>query len=143
MSEDAPERYEPGTLQTPAIAGLRAGLKYVSGIGIDTIRAHEAHLYTRAWRELMHTRGITVYAPAHTGGVLLFSIDGVPSEEVGKRLNEQGICVRPGFHCSALGHRTLGTPREGAVRASFGYTNTERDADALVRVVREIATAGG
>ena len=140
MSEEPPERYEPGTLQTPAIAGLRTGIEYVSSVGIDVIRAHEAQLYRRAWSELADMRGVTVYAPTRAGSVLLFSVKGISSEEIGKRLDENGICVRPGFHCSALGHRTLGTPREGAVRVSFGYKNTERDADALVRAVKEMVS---
>ena len=109
-------------------------------MGIDAIRAHEVQLYRRAWSELADMRGVTVYAPTRAGSVLLFSVKGISSEEIGKRLDEKGICVRPGFHCSALGHRTLGTPREGAVRASFGYQNTERDADALVRAVKEMVS---
>jgi cysteine desulfurase family protein len=138
MSEDAPERYEAGTLQTPAIAGLRAGMEFVESVGAETIRAHEARLGGRLRDGLMDMRGVTVYAPRHEGGVVLFSVEGYNSEEVAHILDREGICVRPGFHCSALGHRTLRTPEGGGVRASFGWGSRERDCDALLRAVRKL-----
>ncbi len=138
MSEDVPERYEPGTLQTPAIAGLRAGLTFVESVGVEAIGEHERRLGNRLRDALMELPKVTVYAPRHEGGVVLFSVDGYTSEEVGRILDTEGICVRAGFHCSALGHRTLHTPRDGAVRASFGWFSKERDVEALLRVVKRL-----
>ena len=136
MGEDTPERYEPGTLQTPSIAGLRAGMEYLRSVGIETIGAHERRLCGALRDRLMQIPKVRVYAPFHEGAVVLFSVEGYSSEEVGQRLDAEGICVRPGFHCSALGHKTLGTPPGGAVRASFGWTSRERDGEALLRVVK-------
>ena len=136
MSKDAPERYEAGTLQTPAIAGLRAGMEFVGSVGVEAIREHERRLGIGLRDRLMDIPTVTVYAPHREGGVVLFSVEGYSSEEVGQRLDAEGICVRPGFHCSALGHKTLGTPPGGAVRASFGWTSRERDGEALLRVVK-------
>ena len=138
MSEDAPERYEPGTLQTPAIAGLRAGLEFVRSVGVENIGAHERRLGTKLRDRLMELPKVTVYAPRHEGGVVLFSVDGYTSDEVGRILDAEGICVRAGFHCSALGHRTLHTPDSGAVRVSFGWGSRERDAEALLKVVKRL-----
>ena len=70
--------------------------------------------------------------------MVLFSVDGYTSEEVAQALDRQGICVRAGFQCSALGHRTLRTPKDGAVRASFGWGNRERDTETLLRVVKKL-----
>lgn len=139
MGDALPERYEAGTLPTPAIAGLRAGVAFVKKIGTEAILSHETALCERAKAGLLSIPGITVYAPRQRGGILLFSVSGHSSEDVGIYLNSRGICVRPGFHCAALAHRTLGTPSGGAVRASFGYFNTEREADALVRAMRGMA----
>ena len=138
MSEDAPERYEPGTLQTPAIAGLRAGLAFVESVGAETIGEHEKGLGIRLRNALLELPKVTVYAPHHEGGVVLFSVEGYTSEDVGRILDTEGICVRAGFHCSALGHRTLRTPKDGAVRASFGWGSRGRDAEALLRVVKKL-----
>ena len=69
---------------------------------------------------------------------MLFRADVVSAEDIAARLDAagSGICVRPGFHCAALAHRTLGTPEGGAVRASFGWFNTRRDAEQLIQSLR-------
>ena len=136
MSSDAPERYEAGTLQTPAIAGLRAGMEFVESVGVAAIGEHERRLGIRQRDALLELPRVTVYAPHREGGVVLFSVEGYGSDEVGRILDAEGICIRPGFHCSALGHRTLGTPDGGAARVSFGWGSRERDVEAVVRVIR-------
>lgn len=138
MSVDVPERYEPGTLQTPAIAGLREGMRFVESLGTDVIAEHERRLGTKLRNALLELPKVTVYAPRHEGGVVLFSVEGHTSEEVGHILNTEGICVRSGFHCSALGHKTLRTPPEGAVRASVGWWSRDKDVDALVKVIQKL-----
>lgn len=135
MGEDSPERYEAGTLQTPAIAGLRAGLDYVRSVGVEAIQAHELELGRRLREGLMALPRVKIYAPHRVGAVTLFSVEGYTSEEVGRLLDGEGICVRAGFHCSALGHRTLGTPEDGAVRVSLGWFSRKRDVEALLRAV--------
>jgi selenocysteine lyase/cysteine desulfurase len=135
MGEDSPERYEAGTLQTPAIAGLRAGLDFVRSVGVETIREHELSLERQLRDGLLTMPRVKVYAPHRAGAVTLFSVEGYTSEEVGRLLDAEGICVRAGFHCSALGHKTLGTPEDGAVRASLGWFSRERDVEAILRAV--------
>lgn len=143
MPDTAPERYESGTLPVPAIAGLCAGIRFVRAVGTEAICAHERALYCRMRELLCNTRGVCVYAPHHIGSTLLFSVDGIPSDAVGRALDAHGIAVRCGHHCTALGHQTLGTPADGAVRISFGYFNTLAQAEACHRVLRELAAARG
>ena len=138
MSEDPPERYEAGTLQAPAIAGLRAGMEFVESVGIEAIREHERRLGAELRDGLLEIPKVTVYAPHREGGVVLFAVEGYTSEEVGRILDGEGICVRAGFHCSALGHRTLGTPAGGAVRGSLGWSSRDRDVEGMLRVVRRL-----
>ena len=138
MPEYAPERYESGTLPTPAIAGLCEGIRFVRRIGLDAIETHETKLFRRMRELLLNTQGVKVYAPQFVGSTLLFSVDGMPSDAVGRALDARGFCVRCGFHCSALGHRTLGTPDSGAVRVSFGYFNRPTDVELFHRTLREI-----
>ena len=138
MPADAPERYEAGTLPAPAIAGLCEGLKWVMARGLESIHAREVSLYHRLREGLGNLSGVTMYAPMYEGAVLSFNIDGLPSERVAGMLNERGICVRSGYHCSALGHKTLATPDGGAVRASFGANNTVHDVDALIQAIAKI-----
>ena len=139
MSEELPERYEAGTLPTPAIAGLCEGMRLLSGIGVEAVGDYEKRLYRRARELLGNTEGVTLYVPEYEGAILLLNVRGYSPEAVGRALNEDGICVRSGFHCSALGHRTLGSAEEGAVRISFGPTNRLREIDCLWRSIRRLS----
>jgi selenocysteine lyase/cysteine desulfurase len=138
MPELPPERYEAGTLPTPAIAGLLAGLGNVQARGIGTIMAQDKHLYDRARAMLAGFAGVHVCAPHCRGPVLLFYHDRIPSDALSAELDQRGICTRAGFHCTALGHGTLGTPDTGAVRVSFGMDTTPADLDALYGAMKEI-----
>ena len=135
MSADSPERYEAGTLQTPAIAGLRAGMEFLESVGMDDVRDKERRLGIRLRDGLLSMPKVKVYAPHREGGVVLFSVEGYTSDQVAAILDREGICVRPGFHCTALGHKTLGTPDGGAVRASLGWDSKERDVEGILGVV--------
>ena len=135
MSADTPERYEAGTLQTPAIAGLRAGMEFLESVGMDDVRDKERRLGIRLRDGLLSMPKVKVYAPHREGGVVLFSVEGYTSDQVAAILDREGVCVRPGFHCTALGHKTLGTPDGGAVRASLGWDSKERDVEGILRVV--------
>lgn len=138
MSYDAPERYEAGTLPAPAIVGLSAGLDTLGDLGISRIEEHEKRLFRRARDKLTSIAGVKVYCPQYEGSVLSFNIDGFGSEEAAGLLSREGICVRGGYHCSALGHKTMGTEDSGAIRVSFGVFNSSRDVDLLCDAVVRI-----
>lgn len=140
MGEDLPERYEPGTLPLPAIAGLRAGIDFVRRVTPTAIREQETALGTHLRDALLNIPGVRVAVPHLAGGTVLFRVEGASSEEVAAALDAShpGICVRPGYHCTALAHRTLGTPAGGAVRVSVGYFNTRAEVEKLVRAVARL-----
>lgn len=139
MPDFSPERYEAGTLPTPAIAGLCEGMKFVRSVGVHVSAERDAELFRHARDQLLFIKGIRVYLPEHEGSTLLFNVDGLPSDRVAELLGKQGVCVRGGYHCTALGHKTLGTTNGGAVRISFGLFNDRRDVERLVDAVKEIA----
>ena len=80
----------------------------------------------------------TVSLPEYRGSTLLFTREGTDADAIGNYLGEHGICVRTGYHCAGLGHRTLQTPSGGAVRVSFGLFNTIKDIDALYFALRNM-----
>ena len=137
-----PESLEAGTLPTPAIAALSEGIGFLSAFKPEEILAHERSLFIWARDAIMNSEELkaTVYLPDREGSVLLFNLDGIPSESVGRYLGSKGICVRSGYHCSALGHKALGTSDRGAVRVSFSVFNGGRDVDALVEELRNCAS---
>ena len=138
MPELPPERYESGTLSTPAIAGLLRGVEAISAVGLSHIAQHEKNLFCAVRNRLSLFDRITIHVPRYQGSTLLFSAEGVPSEKLASSLGKKGICVRGGYHCSALGHATLKTPADGAVRISFGLYNTMSDVDRLTSALGEI-----
>lgn len=139
MPRELPERLEAGTLSTPAIVGLEAGIRALRCIGQQKITAHEEMLFKKTLRLLSEIRGVTLYAPRHSGSVLSFNIDGIPSDRVANLLSERDICVRGGFHCNPMAHSVLGSDRGGSVRASFSPFNTANDVLALADAVRDIS----
>ena len=138
MPDFPPERFESGPMPTPAIAALDEGIKAIKEIGTDNIREHERNLFYTYRERLESIRGIKIYDPDSPGAVLLFSVDAIPSERIAAHLAKHGICVRGGYHCSALGHRTLATPPGGAVRLSFGIFNKTEEADTFFSVLSDI-----
>lgn len=132
-----PEGFESGTLNTPGIAGLRAAVRYVSEHSSE-IRARERFLRDLFLEEMRNVKGYRILGE---GTVFVSTIAVCPekggSEAVTEYLNRNGICVRGGFHCSALAHRKLGTAETGAVRVSFGYRNTPQDVWECVKCLKK------
>jgi selenocysteine lyase/cysteine desulfurase len=136
MPEELPERLEAGTLPVPAIAGLLAGVKWISELGLDEIKRRENTLFVAAKERLLSLGGITVYEPNAIGSILLFHREGEDAAQTAEILNRQGICVRAGLHCAPQAHEALRTPPDGAVRVSFSPFNTLAELDALYRALQ-------
>ena len=138
MGNESPERYEGGTLCTPAIAGLVSGIEFIKSFGLYAIASHERKLWRRAYDQLSSVKNVTVYDKSE-GSVLLFNVDGLPADSVGNMLSDRGFCLRTGYHCAPLAHNALGTPHGGALRLGFGIFNTEKEVDLLSSAVRDIS----
>ena len=138
MSDLAPERYEVGTLPLPAIVGLYEGTKFVKSIGVDAIRDHERELFRYLRDGLLEIGGSTVHLPKFEGNTLSFNTNNHSAEAVCRALDDANICVRGGFHCTALAHKALKTDNTGTVRVSFCIFNRKSDIDKLLSAVHEI-----
>jgi len=137
MGNESPERYEGGTLCTPAIAGLVSGINFVKSFGLKSISDHECKLWRHTYDRLSSIKDLTVYDDTE-GSVLLFNINGIPADDMGTLLSDRGFCLRTGYHCSPLAHKALGTAEGGAVRIGFGIFNTEKEVDSLCLAIRDI-----
>jgi len=140
-----PDRYESGTLNTPGIAGLLAGVEFVLQQGVDRIREKEWELTQYTLEKLADIPGIEIYGPdphVERVAVISFNITGMDAAEVAYILDQEyGIAVRSGFHCTPLAHETAGTVEIGAVRVSFGYFNTREQVDQFIMAIKEIQEA--
>ncbi|HDR9629168.1 TPA: SufS family cysteine desulfurase, partial [Burkholderia stabilis] len=134
-----PNRFEAGTGNIADAVGLGAALEYVNRVGIENIARYEHDLLAYATSVLAPVPGVRLVGTARDkASVLSFVLKGYETEEVGQALNEEGIAVRSGHHCAQPILRRFGL--EATVRPSLAFYNTCDEVDALVRVVRRLAT---
>ena len=92
--------------------------------------------------ELKNMDNVTVYGTdniSKRNGTVAFNIGNLDSGEVSDILNnDYGIAVRGGWHCAYLAHKTIGSEKSGAVRASFGFFNNMRDVAKITDAVNKI-----
>ncbi|KUZ63338.1 cysteine desulfurase [Burkholderia ubonensis] len=134
-----PNRFEAGTGNIADAVGLGAALDYVSRVGIENIARYEHDLLAYATSVLAPVPGVRLVGTARDkASVLSFVLKGYETEEVGQALNEEGIAVRSGHHCAQPILRRFGL--EATVRPSLAFYNTCDEVDALVSVVRRLAS---
>ena len=141
LPDELPDRYEVGSQNIQAIAGLNAALKWAKNIGIENIfRTEQAH-HHRLIALLGQYDNIKVISPLMSGqgiGVVSVVFDGFSSDNIGYILGERNIAVRTGLHCAPNAHRFLGTFPGGTVRFSVGYFTTDDDFAMLDSTVQYI-----
>jgi selenocysteine lyase/cysteine desulfurase len=137
-----PERLESGTLNTPGIAGLGAGARFIVAEGIEKIRAHETKLVASIINGLAGIKGIRIIGSVDASkraSLVSFTIDGTPADDVGRRLNDEfSIMVRTGTHCANEAHKQCGTWPDGAIRVSPGYFNTAEEIERFLEAIAAI-----
>ena len=135
--ESMPEKFHSGTVNTPALAGLKKGIDFVLKEGAQTIGEHEHHLNSIFRNNLRSMGNVKMYG-RNDSGITAFNIGLIPSEDAGVMLGDEFI-VRAGYHCAPLAHKALGTDNGGAVRVSFGYYNTVKDVEKMTDAVYKIS----
>lgn len=134
-----PDMLHSGTMNTPAIAALSKGVKYVLRRGVSDIGGEERRLAEFLEGELRNMKGVTVYGGKPKIGTVAFNIDGVESALTAQLLGDR-FAVRAGYHCAPLAHKALGTSERGAVRASFGAFSKMSEARNFADRVYKITT---
>jgi cysteine desulfurase/selenocysteine lyase len=134
---ELPWKYEAGTPNIAGAIGLGAAVDYLNRLGMEKIIAHERELLIYALESLSDFPWIDIYGPKDGDkvGVISFNIRGVHPHDVAGILDEEGIAVRSGHHCTQPLMRRLGI--ENAVRVSFYLYNTREEIDKLIEVLRE------
>lgn len=127
MPEDIPDRYEAGSHNIQAIAGLNAALKWSANTTIDKIHHREQANRKKLLDILTQYENIRVINPQNGVGVISCVFDKYSSDNIGHVLSENGIAVRTGLHCAPMAHKFLGTFPSGTVRFSVGYFNSNDD----------------
>ena len=126
-----PHKFEAGTPHVEGIIGFGAALKFINEIGIESITAHEQSLLEYATKQCSGIKGFRVIGNSkNKASVLSFVIDGVHPYDLGVLLDQQGIAVRTGQHCTQPIMDAFCI--EGTVRASFAMYNTFEEIDSFI-----------
>ncbi len=135
-----PHKFEAGTPNIEGAIGLGAALDYLTGLGLDAVKAHEEELLEYATQVLCEIPDLRLIGTARSKvSVLSFALGEIHSHDVGTVLDQEGIAVRSGHHCAQPLMERFGVT--GTARASFGVYNTREEVDRLVaglQRVREI-----
>lgn len=138
-----PTALEAGTLNGHGIAGLNAALTFLLETGVEEIGKRERALARRFIDGVKNIPGVILYGDTENEmrtSIVTLNIGEEDSAQMSDILWEDyEICVRAGAHCAPLMHEALQTVRQGAVRFSFSYFNTEEEIDCAIAAVREIA----
>ncbi len=142
--DEYPYRLEYGTPNVMGIAGLKAGVSWVKGKGLEAIHAEEMRLARVLLDGLKAIPRVVTYCLDSLDdhiAVLAFNVEGMDAADVGTMLDvDFGIACRTGLHCAPLVHEQLGTDKiHGAVRFGIGPFNTDEHVRAAVEAVGRIA----
>ena len=140
-----PDRFEAGTLNSPGIAGLGAGIAVILRDGVSSNGARQRALAWRLRAQLADVEGLRLYGPSEpsvpTAPIVPLAVEGLGSGQVARILDKEfGIAVRAGLHCAPEAHRVAGTLETGLVRLSLGHTTTEAEVDAASAALAHIAS---
>ena len=130
---DPPARFEAGTPAISQAIGMAAAIRWLDGIGMDAVAAHEREIAGYALERLADVPGLRVFGPppsAERLGPVSFELEGVHGHDVAEILDRHGVAVRAGHHCAQPLMDRLGVP--ATARASFGVYTTAEEIDRLV-----------
>lgn len=138
MPDLVPERFEAGSHNIQAIAGLNVALKWIQNNTVAQLYAKEKVNYEMLLTVLNRHDNIKIISGQDTSkfiGVVSCLFDNYSSDNIGNILSQRNIAVRTGLHCAPLAHKALGTYPAGTVRFSVGWFNSESDFVALDKVL--------
>lgn len=142
MPSVLPERFEIGTMNSQAIAGLFAALQWIEETGVQVIYEREKENRKRLIELLNSYDFLKVIGDspkANYVGIVSCIIDGISSDTAGQLFAERKIAVRTGLHCAPLAHKFIGTFPAGTIRFSTGYFTSDEDFDALRQVLNDLS----
>ncbi len=134
---DLPYKFEAGTPNIADVVAFKAALEFVKQTGKENIRQHEEELLRYATAALEQVPGLKIIGRAKRKvSVVSFVIDKVHPQDIGILLDNQGIAVRTGHHCTQPLMDRFGIP--GTARASFAVYNTKEEIDKLVTGINKV-----
>jgi cysteine desulfurase/selenocysteine lyase len=138
---DLPHKFEAGTPAIGEAIALGAAVDYLSAIGMDAIHAYEQELTAHLFQHLAEIPEVTIYGPkpkadgSGRAALASFTVAGLHANDLSTFLDEAGIAIRSGHHCTQPLHHYLSLP--ATARASLYFYNTREDVAAFITSLQE------
>ncbi|KPM49502.1 cysteine sulfinate desulfinase [Jiulongibacter sediminis] len=134
---EIPYKFEAGTPNIADVVALKTALEYVNELGLENISAYEQELLAYATDRLEAIEGLKIVGKAREKvSVISFVMDGIHPQDIGVLLDQQGIAIRTGHHCTQPLMQRFGIV--GTSRASFAVYNTKEEVDLLVEGLAKV-----
>ena len=134
---DLPYKFEAGTPNIADTVAMKAAIDFINNIGKANMRAHEDDLLGYATEQLMAISGVDIKGNVQNKvSVVSFTVDGVHPQDIGILLDNYGVAVRTGSHCTMPLMECLGIT--GTTRASFACYNTREEIDIMVKSLDKV-----
>lgn len=129
---DVPYRFEAGTPHIEGVIGMKSAIEYMEKVGYDFIHQHESALLSEATQKIKDLGFAKILGTAAQKVPIVSMIfEGMHPSDVGQILDQEGVAVRAGHHCTQPLMQKFKIP--GTVRASFSVFNTSADIDRLIQ----------
>lgn len=129
---DLPHKFEAGTPNIAQAVGLKAAVEYLQELGMENIREHEEELIEYALDEVQRIQGLEVFGrPSNRGAVISFSLDNIHPHDISQVLDEHGVAIRAGHHCTQPLMEWLGV--KATARASLSFYNKKEEVEPFIR----------
>ena len=133
---DLPHKFEAGTPNIVGGIGLGCAIDWLSSLNYEDIQSYEKELLDYGTSELLKIEGIRLFGTsAKKSSILSFLVDDIHPYDIGTLLNQQGIAVRTGHHCTQPIMDFYKIP--GTVRASFSFYNTKEEIDVFITALKK------
>jgi cysteine desulfurase/selenocysteine lyase len=133
---ELPDKFEAGTPHISGVISFKAAVDYINEIGHEAIEKKEKELLDYATEKIKEIPGITIIGTApHKASVLSFSVEGAHPHDIGMILDEQGIAIRTGHHCTQPLMKRFNVP--ATARASFSFYNNFEDVDRFIAALKK------
>jgi len=131
---ELPYKFEAGTPSVADVAALKVAIEYLENIGIEKVSTHIQQLYHYAFKKLSQIENVEFYGTTpHKAAILSFNLKGIHPYDIGTILDQYGIAVRTGHHCTQPVMTKFGI--SGTVRVSFALYNSFEEIDIFVEAL--------
>jgi len=133
---DLPYKFEAGTPAIAEVIGLRSALEFFQTIGWDEMKQHKQELLDHGTKALLAIDGIRLIGTAKDKtSILSFVVDGIHPHDLGTLVDQEGVAIRTGHHCTQPVMQFFGVP--ATARASLAFYNTKEELDILAKALKK------